>query len=62
MIVDYEKTTVGGQESYFDVRPLEQKTTRLGEALSTSRPGTPGFERRLTKKKSTDAGFGKRED
>lgn len=59
-IVDYEKTTVGENQSYFDVQPLDQKTTRPGEALSTSRPNTPG-ERRLTRKKSSEVGSGKRD-
>ncbi|GAB7342831.1 hypothetical protein MBLNU457_g0958t2 [Dothideomycetes sp. NU457] len=40
-IVDYEKTTVGENQSYFDVQPLDEKTARPGGALSTSRPNTP---------------------
>ncbi len=50
-IVEYEKTTVGGDPSYFDLEPspaLKPRTPGLrgSEALTTSRPGTPNLERK----------------
>ncbi|GAB7350483.1 hypothetical protein MBLNU459_g1077t2 [Dothideomycetes sp. NU459] len=40
VIADYEKTTIGGEPSYFDLQsaPLKAKVPTRGEALTTSRP------------------------
>lgn len=48
VIADYEKTTIGGEPSYFDLQsaPLKAKNSIRGDALTTSRPGTPTYERR----------------
>lgn len=46
IIVDYERTTIGDASSYFDDRSATLPTPSIkGEALSTSRPGTPTVER-----------------
>lgn len=48
-VAEYEKTTVGGDPSYFDLEPASAAKVRTpglrGDALTTSRPGTPTVER-----------------
>ena len=49
MIAEYEKTAVGGEPSYFDIPSTSLKSIKSpirGEAMTTSRPGTPTYERR----------------
>ncbi|KAF2193463.1 nucleotide-sugar transporter [Zopfia rhizophila CBS 207.26] len=63
-IADYEKTTIDGNPSYFDLErasaPLAKSPLRT-EALSTSRPGTPSVERHHFRVNSERKQFPKRD-
>jgi solute carrier family 35 (UDP-sugar transporter), member A1/2/3 len=69
-IASYEKTTIGGDPSYFDapapVFPKTPKSPSLGvkkdTGRSTSRPGTPTIERHHFRVSSGRRDFQKRED
>ncbi|KAK4988907.1 UDP-galactose transporter Gms1 [Elasticomyces elasticus] len=63
-IADYEKTTIGSDLGYFDIESntLQPKTPMRGDAVTTSRPGTPTFERRHHHRTRSDQmRFAKRE-
>ncbi|KAL1297348.1 hypothetical protein AAFC00_004892 [Neodothiora populina] len=60
-IAEYEKTTIGGGRSSLDVQanpPKNLRSPMRGEAHTTSRPGTPTFERRHF----SSGSFSKREE
>ena len=64
-IVDYEKTTIDGNPSYFDLErtsaPLTKSPLRA-EALTTSRPETPTVERHHFRGNSERKQFIKRDE
>ncbi|KAF2488472.1 nucleotide-sugar transporter [Lophium mytilinum] len=64
-IADYEKTTIDGNPSYFDLEraPASSiaKSPLRSEGLSTSRPGTPTVERHHFRKGSERKSLGKRD-
>ncbi|OCL09193.1 hypothetical protein AOQ84DRAFT_317365 [Glonium stellatum] len=64
-IADYEKTTIDGNPSYFDLErtaaPLAKSPLRA-EALTTSRPGTPTIERHHFRGNSERKQFVKRDE
>ncbi|KAJ9666609.1 UDP-galactose transporter Gms1 [Coniosporium apollinis] len=65
-IAEYEKTTVGGDPSYFDLEPASAAKVRTpglrGDALTTSRPGTPTVERHHHRGNSERKQFPKRDE
>lgn len=65
-IAEYEKTTVGGDPSYFDLEPAPSVKARTpglrGDALTTSRPGTPTVERHHHRGNSERKQFPKRDE
>ena len=63
-IAEYEETTIGGNSpSYFDERKSSLTTPTIkGDALTTSRPGTPNMERHHFRANSDRRIFAKREN
>lgn len=64
-IADYEKTTIDGNPSYFDLEKASvpmAKSPMRNDALSTSRPGTPTVERHHFRGNSERKQFVKRDE